>query len=230
MQAIRAEVQRLDQKLSARPETVAMMIAGAAGQYDAVIGVTAIPATLALFLSVIGIYGLTAFAAALRTHEIGVRLALGASRGQIVALFFWSLRWPFGVGVVGGSVCAAIGVAVLNSTSVLSNVSVSRAVHVRRLRRGAAGDGEYRHADAGGSRGAPRTMVDVAKPLRHPRRRLRVESQLSTFFLDTPPFRKSIQARCVRDLDFAGAVRANDEQLVSPGAQDSVKHDRLAVE
>ena len=123
MQAIRAEVRRLDQKLSARPETIAMTIAGAASQYDAVIGVTAIPAALALFLSVIGIYGLTAFAAALRTHEIGVRLALGASRGQIVALFFWSLRWPLAVGVAGGSVCAAIGVAVLNSTSVLSSVS-----------------------------------------------------------------------------------------------------------
>ena len=123
MQAIRAEVQRLDQKLSARPETVAMMIAGAASQYDAVIRVTAIPAALALFLSVTGIYGLTAFAAALRTHEIGVRIALGASRRQIVALFFWSLRWPFVVGVVAGSVCAAIGVAVLNSTSVLSTAS-----------------------------------------------------------------------------------------------------------
>jgi putative ABC transport system permease protein len=123
MQAIRAEVLRLDPKLTARPETVAMIIAGDASRYDAVLGVIAIPAMLALFLSVIGIYGLTAFAAAQRTHEMGVRVALGASRRDIVVLFFWSLRWPFLLGVVGGCVCAIIGVAVLRSINVLANTS-----------------------------------------------------------------------------------------------------------
>lgn len=124
MQAIRADVRRLDPKVSAHPETVAMIITGDASRYDAVLGVIAIPATLALFLSVIGIYGLTAFAAAQRSHEMGVRVALGASRRDIVALFFWSLRWPFALGAVGGCVCAVIGVAVLRSTNVLPNASM----------------------------------------------------------------------------------------------------------
>jgi len=123
MQAIRAQVQLIDQKLSARPETIAMMLAREASRYNAVLGITAIPATLALFLSVIAIYGFMAFAAAQRTHEIGVRVALGASRRQIIALFFWSLRWPFVVGIVGGSLCAAIGVTILKSTNVLTNTS-----------------------------------------------------------------------------------------------------------
>jgi len=121
--AVREQVQRIDQKLSARPETIASMLSREASRYNAVLRVMAIPAALSLFLSVIAIYGLTAFAAAQRTHEIGVRLALGASRRQIVALFFWSLRWPFALGVVAGSVCAAIGVAILKSTNVLTRAA-----------------------------------------------------------------------------------------------------------
>jgi len=120
IQAIRARVQTLDPTLSPRPETVATMIARDATRYNAVLGVVAIPAGLALFLSVIGIYGLTSFAAAQRSQEIGVRLALGATRGNIVALFFWSLRWPFALGVAGGSACAAIGTAILKSTNVVT--------------------------------------------------------------------------------------------------------------
>ena len=73
---IRARVRGLDARLTARPETVSATIAGEASQYPAVIRVTAVPASLALFLSLVGVYGLTSFAAAQRTHEIGVRYRL----------------------------------------------------------------------------------------------------------------------------------------------------------
>jgi predicted permease len=53
---------------------------------------------LSLVLACIGMYGLTAYNAGSRVTEIGVRMALGASRRDAVAMI---LRGPFGLIVVG---------------------------------------------------------------------------------------------------------------------------------
>ena len=59
-----------------------------------------IAAALALLLGVVGLYGVIAYSASQRTREIGIRLALGAQRNAITAMF-----------VRQGLVLAACGVA-----------------------------------------------------------------------------------------------------------------------
>lgn len=65
-------------------------------------------ATAALLLACLGVYALLAYAARRRTHEIGVRLALGADANAVASLFFWQAMRIGLVGVVAGTVLALV--------------------------------------------------------------------------------------------------------------------------
>ncbi len=59
-------------------------------------------AIVALLLCTVGTFGVVAYSATLRTHEIGIRLALGAQRADILGLIVgWGVKLAFG-GIAAG--------------------------------------------------------------------------------------------------------------------------------
>jgi predicted permease len=110
-------------------------------------------ASIALFLAGAGIFGLISFAVARRTREIGIRIALGASRGNIARAVAWETLVLTSIGLMagltaafglsrllgsllydGGSssifVYAAVGVAVLLTATLACAVPARHALHV----------------------------------------------------------------------------------------------------
>jgi putative ABC transport system permease protein len=68
-------------------------------------------AALALLMAAIGVFGVTAYSVSQRTHEVGIRMALGARRSSVLALV---LRQEMTACVIG--IAAGVGGALLLSS------------------------------------------------------------------------------------------------------------------
>jgi putative ABC transport system permease protein len=76
---------------------------------------SAILGVLGLAMASVGIYGTVAFAVARRTQEIGVRMALGAERGDVLGLILWETMRPVTVGLAAGFAGAAVAARLVSA-------------------------------------------------------------------------------------------------------------------
>jgi predicted permease len=72
-------------------------------------------AVIALFLALVGLYGLMAFSVNQRTREVGIRMALGAERRDVLLLILRKAVLLVGYGLVVGLGCAWIVTRLLKS-------------------------------------------------------------------------------------------------------------------
>ena len=92
---------------------------------------------LALLLVAIGIFGVASSTVAQRTNELGIRLALGATRWSVIRESLRDTMVVFAVGLVVGVLAAVVGLQLIDD---LCDVAPFRnvqhfAVHVERLDR-----------------------------------------------------------------------------------------------
>ena len=100
---LRQEVRRIDPDLPLfRLQSLERLSYVSRWIYRITSTVLSLVAVIAIVLSALGLYSLTAFAATQRTQEVGVRMALGARRSQVSWLFLRRALWQVSIGLAIG--------------------------------------------------------------------------------------------------------------------------------
>ncbi len=89
-------------------DTLAEQVHDQFSQQELLVQLTSIFGLLALVLAAIGLYGVTAYAVAQRTGEIGIRMALGADRGGILQMVLGGAFLQAGIGLIIGMPAAIL--------------------------------------------------------------------------------------------------------------------------
>ena len=109
--AIRAELAGLDQEVPLSDvRTLEQVVSGVVAEPAVRARLVGLFAVLALVLAAVGVYGVVGFLVGQRTHEIGVRMALGASASAVLTMLVRDGMRPVAGGVLVG-LAAAFGLS-----------------------------------------------------------------------------------------------------------------------
>jgi predicted permease len=103
LSAVRGEVARFDPELVVhQPATMSDVLERGASRERFALALMGAFALVSLVLAALGLYGVLAYTVRERTAEIGIRIALGATAGQVRALVFGHAAAVVALGVAGG--------------------------------------------------------------------------------------------------------------------------------
>jgi predicted permease len=105
---VRQQIASLDPTTPVEIQTLTQHIRTLADRPRFATALLAFFALIGLLMAIIGLYGVTAYAATQRTQEIGVRIALGATRWRILRLITWEAARLI---LFGGAVGFAVALA-----------------------------------------------------------------------------------------------------------------------
>jgi predicted permease len=119
-QAVTADLRRalrsLDPELPlADVRTLDEIAASANGQRRFILAMILLFAGAATVLALVGAYGVLTWSVRQRSRELGIRVALGAARGQVLGLVVRQGLWLAGVGLAGGLLVALVSSRVLQA-------------------------------------------------------------------------------------------------------------------
>jgi predicted permease len=113
---LRETVRSIDPNLPiADASTISELVTESLSQQRLIARLTSIFGALALALACLGLYGVMSYTVARRSSELGIRLAIGASRGAVLRLVLHESLVLIGAGLVAGLLLSVLTVRAISS-------------------------------------------------------------------------------------------------------------------